>query len=197
MNEKLDKNIQLQLKKIGEEIKTTRENYNLSLKEMALLLKQDHSDLSKIEKGQLNIKLEQLLSIFSLLELKIVGHSPNKKIKENYDFIVNNLGKIPIKDIAAQINIDRTNLKKYLLFFVKIGKIDKDSLAIIKPTAKKYEMDHKAIDELKIGGIYNLKCENKNSIVYHRSFLTSLKEKGKEFLTKLEPDFILIIVRIK
>lgn len=41
MNEKLDKNIQLQLKKIGEEIKTTRENYNLSLKEMALLLKQD------------------------------------------------------------------------------------------------------------------------------------------------------------
>ncbi|POS00927.1 helix-turn-helix protein [Flavobacterium croceum DSM 17960] len=187
------------LKQVGEIIKKARENCMLSLREMADLIHEDYSNLSKIEKGELNIKSDRLLKILNLLEIKLHHESPiSEKVIDNFKIISANLGEKSIKQIAQEIKIDRLKLKKDLTRLVALKKIDAKLLEPKKPTLRKYKEQEQLIENSKIGEIIKINCESKNQIIYFRSFVFNFKKsQTKDFLTKVENELELIIVRIK
>mgnify|MGYP001298877257 CR=1 FL=1 len=60
MGKELDQN---QLRKFGERFKVIRTEKNLSFRRLSQLCDIDYSDLSKIEKGQINITLLTLIDL--------------------------------------------------------------------------------------------------------------------------------------
>jgi len=181
----------------GKVIKKARENYMLSLRELADLLEEDHSNLSKIENGELNIKSDRLIKILLYLDIRLDFRPISKNVIDNFDFINQNLGLKSIKDISLEIKTDRLKLKRELVRLARVKKIDEKKLEG-RQSSKKYGKEEKLIEDLEIGKVLNLNLKAKNEIVYLRSVLVVLKKtKNKEFLTKTENDFDLIIVRIK
>lgn len=186
------------LKQLGQTIKEARENNMLSLREMADLINEDHSNLSKIENGDLNIKSDRLIKILNLLDIKLSHNSISQKVVDNFQFINENLGLKTIKEISLEIQMDRSKLKKDLIRLVGLKKIDEKKLDTIKPSLRKYKEQEELIENAKIGGIINIKCESKNQLTYFRSFVLNFKKsQNKDFLTKAENELDLIIVRIK
>lgn len=68
-------------KQIGLIIKESREKSNISLTEFAERIGEDKSNLSKIERGELNIKFDRFLNIVNNLPIYIRHH--NKKETED------------------------------------------------------------------------------------------------------------------
>lgn len=57
------------LKRLGENIKSLRTKKNLSLRQLAAECNIDHSDIAKIEKGEINITILTLVELAKGLEV--------------------------------------------------------------------------------------------------------------------------------
>jgi transcriptional regulator with XRE-family HTH domain len=62
---------QLYLKILGEKLKRSRVTHGLSLRRLSILCDIDHSDISKIERGQINMRVGTLIALTKALDIHL------------------------------------------------------------------------------------------------------------------------------
>ena len=185
----------MDLIEIGLKIKEARKNYGLTLRELSELTNEDYSNLSKIEKGKINVGLDRFLKIIEVLNFNLKHDFVNPTTLKNIDLINGKLGKETLKDIASLLKVDKTKLKKDLIKLAKLGKVDSEKIKTIKPKAVKYKKEIELFQKMEVGNVEKIEVKSINEMSYLRSVLKKMKPK-KDFLTKRVSALIYIVVRI-